>query len=120
MRESRQSVITGYHRISQDINIKFMCINSDLVHIFKDNKLPVTICIVYLLCTHIHISFTSGVTQECLKENQFISCALLERKYVLEAVQYVNCTTLLANQKRVLSMTLDLKRPFSLIDSTIL
>ena len=53
------------------------------------------------LSMYTHISFASGVTQECLKENQFISCALLERKYVLEPVQYVNCTTLLADQKRV-------------------
>ena len=92
MRESRQSDITGYQY------------QIYLVHIFTDNKLPGTICILYtlLLCSkYTHISFTSGVTQECLKENQFISCALLERKYVLEPFQYVNCTTLLADQKHV-------------------
>ena len=74
-------------------------------------KIPQPNRYYYVSSMYTNISFTSGVTQECLKENQFISCALLERKYVLEAVQYVKCTTLLANQKRVLSMTLDLKRP---------
>ena len=37
------------------------------------------------------------------RKSIYILCSL-ERKYVLESVQYVNCTTLLADQKLVFAL----------------